>query len=221
MAQPVQRHRFLMISHSFGRRLKDFCNSQPAFNNLGMNVDYVNLVGTYGNRHNIRNISFLRHANTWLQQHGALVSTVDISLICLGSNDILDQHLNQPRQLAEDIFQLANDLILAGSKRVVILPVLFRSGRAAVPRNFQQNATADDILQAEYDYRNDVIIVNQRLMELCASSETITFRNMRGLIQNWRHKLSADGVHLRPTAMRTFFNNVRSAFVVEKGKLQL
>ena len=213
MAAP--HHRFLFLSHSFGRRLKTYCDNNPGCGNLGMSWDYVNIVGSLGPS----NISYLRHAVAWLQIRAPLVATVDVSCICLGHNDIVESYANRPRQLADDIFQLAMDLHNAGSKRVVIIPVLFRRGLAAVPRPLQANASPSDIMQAEYDYQQQVIVVNQRLKELCDSSDVVSFHSLRGLIQNWRHKLLNDGCHLRPPAMRTFFNNVRSAFIVEKGRL--
>ena len=87
-----------------------------------------------------------------------------------------------------------------------------------MPRQFQHGATQEEIDLAEQDYNNDVIEVNKLLKEGCEANPRLTFKSMRGLKQNWRNGL-ADGVHLTFNAMRTFFNNTRSAFVVEKNRI--
>ena len=73
-------------------------------------------------------------------------------------------------------------------------------------------------MQAEYDYMMQAIEVNKQLMEACDTHPKLSFRTLRGLKANWKFHL-VDGVHLTWAAMKTFFNDVRSALIVEKGRL--
>ena len=214
MATPGYRHRYLFLGHSFARKLKTYTNMSPALRNLGFDRDYCNIVGTR-DRHNL---TFLRHISRWITRFSASIATVDITCLCVGSNDIVEAYQHRPHQLAHDILQAAEDLLTAGSKRVIIIPILFREGLAAVPRPQQAQATAEDILQAELDYIDQVMEVNRLLKIGCDLHPKMSFHPLRGLKQNWKSTL-ADGTHLTWTAMRTFFNAVRSAFIIEKNRL--
>ena len=215
MANPGYRHQFLFLGHSYARRLNFYTNTHPSHQNLGFDWDRVHIIGSRGQY----NISYLRHVLGWITRYANFINTVDVTCLIIGSNDVIDPiYIGQPHQLAQDILQAAQNLLTAGSKRVVVLPILFRSGMAAVPRAQQSTATQDDIDRAEKEYMDDVIEINRLVKEGCEADPRLSFRTLRGLKANWRNSL-ADGTHLTYRSMRTFFNDVRSALVVEKGRL--
>ena len=190
-------------------------STNPALHNLGMDWDRVTTVGSRGPY----NLTFLRHVRAWIRRYSNFVATVDISCLCIGSNDIIDSvYIGHPELLAQDIILAAEALLNAGCKRVVVLPILFRSGISAMPRHLQRGATQEDINLAEQEYNRDVLEVNRLLKLSCDQHPKMSYRPLRGLKQNWRACL-ADGVHLTYQSMRTFFNDVRSSFVVEKNRI--
>ena len=86
----------------------------PARANLGMDWDYVNMIGSQGQY----NLTFLRHMLAWIRRNHRFIATVDVTCLIAGSNDILEFYNNRPDQLAQDIIQAAENLITAGSRRV-------------------------------------------------------------------------------------------------------
>ena len=102
---------------------------------------------------------------------------MDVTCLIIGSNDIVENYINREGQLAQDILQAAEDILNAGCKRVVILPILFRSGLAAVPRHLQATASQDDIMFAEHEYMMQAIEVNRRIKEACDHHPRISFRS--------------------------------------------
>ena len=209
----MEKH--LVIGHSFCRRLFEFCVSNHHYN-LNLNNSLVHFTGHLEEKR----IVYVDQVDKWLDRYGCRLHEFSVALFDIGCNDLLSCSLFlQPVKLAEMVFKLALKARKAGVKRVVLMQMLFRFGLGAVPRWTRARLTPHHVRRCQYQFNDAVKCFNRRLWYLCSKGDgTIVYRTQRGFHRQWSKRLLRDGVHPNGLAMVSYFNNVRSALIVEGMK---
>ena len=209
----MEKH--LILGHSFCRKLFEFCVNNEHYN-MNLNNSTVHFAGYLGDRR----IVYADQVGQWLDRYGSMLHDFSVAVIDVGCNDLLSCTLFlQPVKLAEIVYKLALRTRKCGVKRVVLMQMLFRSGRGAVPRWTRASLTSSHIRRCQYDYNDAVKRYNRRLWYLCSQGDgTVVYRTQRGFHRNWSQRLLRDGVHPNGLALVSYFSNVRSALIVEGMK---
>ena len=204
------------MGHSFIRRLHAMCRS-PMYANLRLLRSYVCFAGRLGNR----NISYLSDVEDWLDTYYEQLYECNTVLLEAGTNDLLHHWwYGYPEALAMEVFEVAKRMRRMGAQRVILMQVLFRSGRAALPR-WEQDRSPAAVRRAQRVFNAMALAYNRKLARLCALWDgSIVFRPQRSLKQRWSRKLSGDGCHIAPRYMYGYYSNVRSALVAEGFRTQ-
>ena len=124
----MPRDRFLLIGHSFVRKVRDACYSDEAeyasFQpNLGLRDGMVMMIGDFGPQKPL--ISHVHDVERWIRENPRILRVTDVTQIDIGSNDLLQSCYCDAPGLAKKVYQLAKNCIDMGSKRVVIRQVLW------------------------------------------------------------------------------------------------
>ena len=209
----MEKH--LCIGHSYIRRLFNHCTHHIHYN---MNLEHstVHFTGSV----NGKNLSYAWQMEQWLDQHGHAISDFSTALVEIGTNDLMNEiSYLQPVKLAEYVYRLAMKMRILGVRRVAVMQILFRKGKGAIPRWCRVSNDARTRRHFQNEFNKAVVIYNRHLAYLCANGDgTIVFRRQQGLIESWYNKILGDGCHLTPSAMVTYFNNIRSVLVCEGMK---
>ena len=178
----------LLVGHSFVRRLVDYLQDQHVDNfNLCHESYKVNVLASGG----------LTMPKLWKKISDILIASPDIVYAEISSNDIAVGR--DPLSLADDVYNFANALLANGIRTVVLGQVFFRD-------------SSNSHYATIADFNDRVVVYNNRMVEICASSDAIMFWRHRGIWQSWWRYL-LDGLHFNSEGHRKFFNSVRGALV--------
>ena len=203
----------IVIGHSLVRRLKRF-SDLPAYRNLGLERDLVKFIGRDGPR----KLSSTTDIQNYVTNHPNEFTNVTTCVIEAGTNDLLSsQHFLSPRTLHDQVMQVAQMIKDAGVSKVIIMPVMFRQGSAAVPRRAGRVTDPTVIYQAMLDFNLAAKSYNQFMMDTCAGGGDISFHDTTGLRRRWGSFLS-DGLHYNHVGLRKHWNNVRRAIIHNASK---
>ena len=209
--------RIFVCGHSFSRRLENFCRT-PHFQNMGLRRGKVYFIG-YNNNHRI---SYAHQLEQWLDSHTNALNQATVLSMDIACNDMIHRagsYFMDPLNLAHYVYYLACKARLAGVRRVIILQMLFRAGRAAVPRGSRRHMCRAEIQYHQDIYNEAVLAYNRCLRDLCMNGDpAITFRAQRGMHQKWSRRLSSDGVHPTWEGLMAYYNNLRSALITQAFK---
>ena len=201
--------RYALVGHSYVRRSFEFCR-HPLYQNFNLDSARVYFVGEIdGNK-----ISYVHQVEDWVRKYWKKLK--ELSLVCLeiGSNDILSYlYYIEPIAIAEKVFQIAKDIRHAGVPRVVIMQILNREGKAALPRWMKNETRPYTIWYAQESYNMAVRAYNRHISYLCRMGDgTIVFRRQRGLHRVWGSRL-IDGLHLGKAGQVIWWKNMRSVMI--------
>jgi lysophospholipase L1-like esterase len=105
----------------------------------------------------------------------------DIFVLELGTNDLASNTSN-PRKLAQDIYNIALQMIDTYNVRVVVInQIYFRAPGCKSTRS---------------DFNACAMIYNQEMKQLAAQSPRIIWNHHKNMINDWEQYLLPDGIHL-------------------------
>ena len=113
----------------------------------------------------------------------------------------------------------------AGARRVIIMQVLYREGRACLPW-WERRRNRSVIHHAEGLFNDMVRRYNRRMVYLCkygldsmpGPDHTIVPRRQKGLLRRYSSRLGRDGCHLTPYGLRVYYRNIRRILIAEGMK---
>ena len=206
---------FIVAGDSFVRRLDYMMQSnrhahrsfRPNFGLAYADVEMAGLNGT-------DKIVYLRHVEQWVEDNREKVSDCQVFCIQVGSNDLLERFFNRGEELAVQVMYLARRIWRIGAQRIVILPVMFRQGAAAIPRRSGQfGPEARNSARIQYNY--SVMDFNRAIRKLCSESTMpISCTEPKGLRRSWGRHLQ-DGCHYNIKAYRKYYRNTRNTLIAE------
>ena len=203
----------LLLGHSFIRHLHQFCRA-PAYYNFRLNRARVFFAGTLGHR----NISYLSDMDIWVNLYANYLRGYTTVLLECGTNDLLNSWYLHPSALADAVYRLAQRILDAGARRVIVMQVLFREGSACLPR-WDTDHSARNVARAQSLFNNMVKDYNRRILHLCnTGNPRIVCRRQKGLHANWSQVLKNDGCHLTAQGLHKYYQNIRSALVAQGFK---
>ena len=204
----MAQEKHVVIGHSMARRLEAFCTI-PAYRNLGLTRSTVLFIGKDG-RNNISSISDLQN---YVIRHPGVFTNVATCVVEIGTNDLQQLHHLQPQALHNHVFHVASLIKDAGAARVVLMPIMFRQGIAALPRGVRDTRDHTVLLRAMEDFNAAAKEYNQLMLSRCAEEDVgISLHNTFGLRRRWGTHL-VDGLHYNTVGLRKHWHNVRSAVI--------
>ena len=200
----------IIIGHSFCRRLERFSKDPSGlYRNMGLDKDRVKFIG-YDNQGN--KLSRIAQMDNFVTAHPNRFTNTNICVIEAGSNDVIGPNLLNATPLRDQVFRLAEAIHNAGARKVVIMPIIFREGRAALQWDRHERDPAR-IRQAMDAYNDTVTQYNRLMLEQCAQGDgAIVFHDTPGVKRRWGRHLQ-DGCHYTKRAQRTHWRNVRGAII--------
>ena len=210
----MARDRFLLVGHSFVRKLNEACDSEERqydffLPNLGLRDGLVMMVGDFGRNKPV--ISYASQVEKWINEHPKVLSVTDVTQIDVGSNDLLQDWYCDARGLANKVYKIARKCLDMGSKRVVIRQILWRQGYAAIPR-WSQDFRPEARNKARDIYNSSVVEYDIITTKVRAGSSRITVQKPSGLKLAGYQKLR-DGVHLTDEGLKKYYAAVRDDFI--------
>ena len=212
--------RFLLIGHSFVRKVRDAIDSEePQYadyhEDFGLRQGRVRIVGDFGK--DMPLISYIGQVDRWVQANPKVLKATDVTLIDCASNDLLHHYYCDSENLAKMVYHVAKRCLKLGSKRVVIRQVIWRQGVAALPR-WETNFRPEVRRRAVETYNTSVINYNDFLMTMVRKGTSrITVQKPQGLKLRG-YLLLRDGVHLTDEGLRKYYLAIRNEFIRQAFK---
>ena len=217
---PVDR--FLLIGHSFVRKVRDAIESEePQYadyhDDFGLRHGRVRIVGDFGK--DMPLISYIGQVDRWVKDNPKVLKATDVTLIDCASNDLLHHYYCDSENLAKMVYSVAKRCLKLGSKRVVIRQVIWRQGVAALPR-WETNFRPEVRRRAVETYNTSVINYNDFLLsQVRKGTSRIVVQKPQGLKLRG-YLLLKDGVHLTDEGLRKYYLAIRHEFIRQAFKIR-
>ncbi len=139
-----------------------------------------------------------------------------VVVLMLGTNDLCQDVLRRPEEVARDLISLAMFFRNEGVARVMVVEVLPRFGRNAFRRldPFTWIPGLYTIPDLEREFQLRVARFNKQLREAVWVNQGLTYLNLTGLHKHIRRWLP-DGLHLCPHGRNKLRKALRKAVIVD------
>ena len=207
---------FILIGHSYIRWLRRFCED-PLNWNLGLQNASCLFIG-YDDVAQ-RKLATIQDIENYVQSHQAQFMNTSACLIEAGTNDAQSAlYQFNPEGLRDHVLRVAELIKTAGSKRIIVMPIMFREGNAALPPGQRHITDPDVIFDAQVAFNSYATEYNRIMRQACMDGDgSIVFHEVQGLKRQWGSYLF-DGLHFNMQGMTKYWRNVRKELILQAFK---